>query len=224
MPQAAEVTYQAPCNNIGTLEWQNSVINRTTNTPPGGPSIGDRYIVGPSPTGAWAGKSNYLAQWTGTSWVLFAPQAGQVVFSVADNAWYDYVTAVTKWQIHETPYEEAVFTTVDVSLTANATFSVAVPAGAAFYPNRCGLIVTGGSSITGYPKVEFGDSANGNTYYLAPSFCPNLAGQWSRQDFSSLATQQGTIGTNSVNATITVPGTGTSLTGRFYWKGLIIQQ
>lgn len=222
MPQAEEVSYQSPVNSIGTLAWQNAVINRTTNTPPGSPAIGDRYIVGPSPTGAWSGKSNYIAQWTGTSWVLFAPTNGQVAFSTADNAWYDYTGS--KWVVHESVTQEAVLTSADVSMLGTTSVSVPVPAGAVFYPDTCGIIVTAATSVTSYPAVSFGDNANGSTYYLPASVCPNLNGSWSRQDFPALSTQQGTIGTNSVTANVTTPGTGSALTGRFYWRGIMIQQ
>ncbi len=222
MPQATEVTYQSPVNSIGTLAWQNAVANRTTNTPPGSPSIGDRYIVGPSPTGAWAGNSNYIAQWTGTTWVLFAPSAGQVVFSVADNAWYDYTGS--KWVVHESVTQEAVLTSGDVSLTATNSVSVSVPAGAVFYPDTCGIIVSAASGVTANPAVEFGDDVHGASYYLPPANCPNLTTAWARQDFFILATQEGTIGTHAVTANVTTPGTGTTLTGRFYWRGIMVQQ
>lgn len=38
------------------------------NTPPGSPTEGDSYVVGTSPTGAWAGKINKIAVYYGGSW------------------------------------------------------------------------------------------------------------------------------------------------------------
>lgn len=44
------------------------------NTPPGSPSIGQCWVVGLSPTGAWSGKANYIAQADGAGgWFFVAP-------------------------------------------------------------------------------------------------------------------------------------------------------
>ena len=67
-----------------------SVVSRTVSTPPGGPSLGQRYIVGPSPTGAWSGSANYIAGWDGTQWVLAAPVLGSRVVVDADDSLYSY--------------------------------------------------------------------------------------------------------------------------------------
>jgi len=45
----------------------NGVIT-LTDTPPGSPIAGDAYIIGPAPTGAWAGKANKLAIYTDGGW------------------------------------------------------------------------------------------------------------------------------------------------------------
>lgn len=47
------------------------VVSVGTNTPPGGPADGARYIVGTSPTGAWAGQANKLARWLDGAWSFF---------------------------------------------------------------------------------------------------------------------------------------------------------
>lgn len=52
---------------LGLAYHRPPVINRQT-TPPGSPAAGDRYIVQPSGQGAWAGHSNKIAQWNGSSW------------------------------------------------------------------------------------------------------------------------------------------------------------
>ncbi len=41
------------------------------NAPPGSPAMGDSYIVGAAPTGAWATQAHNLAQWNG-AWVFRA--------------------------------------------------------------------------------------------------------------------------------------------------------
>ena len=48
-----------------------------TNTPSGSPAQGDAYVVGTSPTGAWATKNNQIAIWDGAAWQFSgAPKGG----------------------------------------------------------------------------------------------------------------------------------------------------
>jgi hypothetical protein len=63
-----EVTHNTALNQLQIL--QTGVISAGLNTPPGSPTQGDTYILGASPTGAWAGRANCLAGYFGTSWVF----------------------------------------------------------------------------------------------------------------------------------------------------------
>lgn len=58
--------------------WQDPIID-VLGTPPGSPSVGDRYIVGPNATGAWVGQSNTIATWNGSAWTFETPQFGWIV-------------------------------------------------------------------------------------------------------------------------------------------------
>lgn len=51
-----------------------------TNNPPGAPILGDRYLVGTAPTGAWVGFANQVAEWNGAAWVFTVPVNDDVVF------------------------------------------------------------------------------------------------------------------------------------------------
>lgn len=55
-----------------------AVIDKDLNTPPGSPSDGARYIVGPSPTGAWSGHAGKITRWSSVAnaWEFFTPQNG----------------------------------------------------------------------------------------------------------------------------------------------------
>ena len=44
--------------------------------PPASPALGHCYIVGASPTGAWAGKAQQLAAWTSGGWRFAMPRDG----------------------------------------------------------------------------------------------------------------------------------------------------
>lgn len=60
------------------------------NTPPGSPAEGACWIVGPSPSGAWAGQANRIAQRIGGAWRFYTAAVGWRVWDVAtqqDWAW-----------------------------------------------------------------------------------------------------------------------------------------
>lgn len=55
-------------------KWRNPILvsnllSFSNNNPPLYPNPGDSYIVGPSPTGAWAGRNGYLVSWVNNVWV-----------------------------------------------------------------------------------------------------------------------------------------------------------
>lgn len=57
--------------NVIDALLQLSVVSVGTNVPPGTPAVGSRYIVGVSPTGAWAGRANQVARWLDGAWQFF---------------------------------------------------------------------------------------------------------------------------------------------------------
>lgn len=66
--------------NIGRFGFHLSVKDRDLSAPPASPTTGDTYIVGASPTGAWAGKEGQVAVWTGSSWAFGVPRVGWVAY------------------------------------------------------------------------------------------------------------------------------------------------
>lgn len=76
---------------------QAAVISKTLTAPPGSPANGDRYIVGASPTGAWAGQAKSVAVWSTDNptapsgeWEFYAPKTGWFLYNVADATFYSY--------------------------------------------------------------------------------------------------------------------------------------
>ena len=55
---------------------QCTVLDRNLTAPPASPALGDAYIVGPAPTGAWAGHVNDLALYINLQWQFIAPLPG----------------------------------------------------------------------------------------------------------------------------------------------------
>lgn len=75
---------------IQGLDWQESVISKSISTPPISPSIGDRYVIGSSPTGAWAGQTNNIALWNGSTWTIIVVDEGTAVWVEDENVLYTY--------------------------------------------------------------------------------------------------------------------------------------
>lgn len=66
-----------------------TVIN-TINTPPGGPATGATYTVGTSPTGAWAGQANAIAEWNGSSWDFTTPTQGDYYYNQTNGYTFQF--------------------------------------------------------------------------------------------------------------------------------------
>lgn len=54
-------------------------------TPPTTPAVGQCWIVGAAPTGAWAGRPRALAGWTAGGWRFVPPREGLAAWSLADG-------------------------------------------------------------------------------------------------------------------------------------------
>jgi hypothetical protein len=56
-------------------------------TPPADPQEGESWIVAADATGAWTGKDDALASWTGGGWRFVAPVPGMLVWNKAAGVW-----------------------------------------------------------------------------------------------------------------------------------------
>ena len=74
---------------------QLTVLDRDLSAPPSSPAEGVRYIVGPSPTGAWTGQTDKIAAWQDGAWAFYAPHQGWLAW-VADEDTL-YVWSGTAW-------------------------------------------------------------------------------------------------------------------------------
>ena len=75
---------------IKYARWGLSVVNQTTNAPPGSPADGDAYIIGGSPTGAWSGKARQIALYQDSAWAYYVPTEGDHAYDRNLNAEYVY--------------------------------------------------------------------------------------------------------------------------------------
>ena len=70
---------------IADIAMQAVVQSVAPATVPSSPLPGQCWIVGSSPTGAWAGQAGAIAAWTSGGWRFVAPFPGMQAWSIADN-------------------------------------------------------------------------------------------------------------------------------------------
>jgi hypothetical protein len=155
-----------------------TVINATTNTPPGAPASGDTYIVGSTPTGAWAGHANALAYWaidpqdgvattgiwefypaTGTpppGWTVYNNATGSYVsWSGVSSAWVPPVVVPNKTTISPATgaivFNAALGNSFAAVMTGNVSFTITNPTDGQVIQVLWIQNATGGWTVT-YPS------------------------------------------------------------------------
>lgn len=63
-------------SKVQGVEWQDSVLDKDTLTPPGSPATGARYIINGIGSGGWVGHDDDIAEWNGTAWVFTDAKEG----------------------------------------------------------------------------------------------------------------------------------------------------
>lgn len=100
--------------NLKLLDMINQlgVIDKDLATPPGSPTNGDRYIVGPAATDDWAGHENKIAVYIEAVWEFHIPKLGWNALVLDEG--FVYWWGGSAWSILQTPasVSEAVTDTV----------------------------------------------------------------------------------------------------------------
>lgn len=79
------------------FRWTNPVLDRLP-APPGGESIGDRYLVSSTgATGDWTGKENNIAELTATGWEFTAPEPNLSLVLATNDIGYTYDETAGAW-------------------------------------------------------------------------------------------------------------------------------
>lgn len=68
------------------LATQAAAVAAMVNVPPAAPAIGQCWILGGAPQGAWAGKAGNLAGWTEGGWRFVTPFDGMRIWVAEDHA------------------------------------------------------------------------------------------------------------------------------------------
>lgn len=72
-------------------------IDKDLTSPPGSPSDGDLYIVGPSATGGWSGHDDDIAYYSSSSWIFITPQEGMQAWMQDEDSFYTFEGASAGW-------------------------------------------------------------------------------------------------------------------------------
>lgn len=108
-----------------------AVKDKDLATPPGSPVHGDRYIIAAAPTGAWAGKAQYLTIYVTNTWVFVAPKEGLVVHVDDEDCYYRCTGSAWEKLLPRVLYGSAVIDVANIANAANDTTNTITVTGAA---------------------------------------------------------------------------------------------
>ena len=108
---------------------QIAVKSAALSAPPGAPADGQRWIIGPAPTGLWAGRATQIAAWQDGAWVFYAPKDGWLAWNEATltslifsaGSWVSLIGALLAAGVADTAFT----LTDDADPTKKATFELA---------------------------------------------------------------------------------------------------
>lgn len=103
---------------LGTDVFAYAVLDNTIATPPGSPSLGDAYLVAAGATGAWAGKSNFIAVKTNRGWEFVNFSIGRFIYVESVDTYY-HKNAGGAWV---TGFGNNIFAAKSVPLSAAINF------------------------------------------------------------------------------------------------------
>lgn len=106
---------------------------------------------------------------------------------------------------------------IDLKVLLDDAAVLTMPTGASFFVDEIGLIITAADTVTVQPEVSFG--ITGNTTYLLAQTATTVNAALQRQKFTPLTAN----GLTSLTASVKVAATATTLKGRFYFKGLLVE-
>lgn len=107
----------------------------------------------------------------------------------------------------------------DVDLESVADYTVTLPAGCHFWIDEIGVVCTVLSGLITQPTIRFGITGTLAKHHAA-AITTLLTAAFKREKFAPLVPEDGET---SLTAGVTVAGAATTLFGRFYWKGILVE-
>ena len=126
-----------------------------------------------------------------------------------------YTEAVAAWKMSGA---QSVIMSEPLDLKTLQTHTIPLPTGVTFFPEEVGVIITAASGVTGQPTLRFAITGT-EAKFLAATATTGLDAVHERERFATLLSSDGA---KTLRAEVTVAATGTTLTGRVYWKGFAV--
>lgn len=114
---------------------------------------------------------------------------------------------------------ETVIFSDEVNLETVAEQTVTLPAGCHFFFNEVGVVATVVSGLVTQPTVRFGWTGT-LAGLIAATVTADLTAAFARQRYLTLLTA---AGQTSLTAGVTSAANATTMLGRFYWKGILLE-
>lgn len=121
--------------------------------------------------------------------------------------------------LHSFPGVEVVLMSKEVDLKVVADQTLTLASGCHFFADEVGLLITSANTVSGQPTIRAGWTGT-LAGLLAAVQTTGLDAGHDRQRFASMLDSGGKT---SLTAGVTVAATATTLLGRFYWKGLLVE-
>lgn len=187
-------------------------VDSFTNDPPSSPAAGDLVVVGLSPTGAFVGKPNRLAQFDGSLWVTAIAPERTVVGDKTTGKYYRK-TATTWVDFIATETEQGIVTHATLAQTKTGVLANVVtnPAGVA------GAVQTGQ-----WNYAVAGGTENALTATLFPVPTAIAAGFPLRIEATAAPTGAATVNVNTLGAVSVVYPDGAAIGAGAWESGAIL--
>ena len=106
-----------------------------------------------------------------------------------------------------------------VDLESLATTTVTLPTGVKFFCNEVGVIATTITALVTQPTISWGDTGD-HAKFVAAAITTTLTATGARQKRTTILDDSGVT---SLTAEVTVQAAGTTVFGRYYWKGFLVE-
>jgi len=114
---------------------------------------------------------------------------------------------------------EVILMSKEVDLKVVADQTITLPTGCKFWLNEIGIIATQIDGLTTQPTIRFGITGDLDKHRTATQ-TTNLTATGKRDRYDPLVPEDGET---SLTAGVTSAAAGTTVKGRFYWKGMLVE-
>lgn len=143
--------FTVPLQRLSRLPWI-PILSMSIATPPSSPSVGDTYLVPTGATGAWAGQSGKIAEYTTAGWGVITPPDGHGV-SLPDGRIFEKVAGSYVEKI-ALDVQSGKWTYVTAGGSANVLTATLAPAPSAYTNGMMVMIGVSQTSTSATPTLN----------------------------------------------------------------------